>query len=410
MPKPGFPFDIEFKGIAMFTTEINGYEEAPILVESANNSVHINRDAIAVSGITEPTKDATGIHDNTYLVDGWLQNLGVVINIGGNRDTVNIGETGHVFGIYSGILLSGDANRISNSGEIVGGFGAVGISVIGGTGTQIRNGGLITGDRGVDFEGHGGLIVNGTTGIIAGNDYALLLSSSDISGTTFINHGHIVGSNGLAFQSEGAVAVINDGTIKGDVNFDLGSGTLDNRGGVIKGAILGGVGDDTLITDSAKYQLTEQADHGLDTVKSTVSYKLNDNVESLILIGKANVDARGNAESNFIRGNVGDNLLKGEQADDDLLGGEGDDKLFGGSGADHFFFSTGYGHDIIEDYHANEDAVDLTDWRAIGSVHGVFAHAHADHGNTIIEAGSDSLTLTGIHLADLDTVHFVFVT
>jgi Ca2+-binding RTX toxin-like protein len=392
----------------MFTTEINGFEDAPISFSTANNSVHIGRDATAVSGISEATKDATGIHDNTYLVDGWLQNEGVALDIGGARDTVSIGETGHLVGTSAGIFLSGNANRIINNGEIMGGLGSAGILVSSGTGTHIRNDGLITGGGGVDFEGDGGLLVNAKDGIITGNVYALRLDASSIGDTTFINHGHIVGSNGTAFQSEATATLINDGTIKGDISFGQGGDTLDNRGGVINGAINGGVGDDILITDNAKYQLNEQPDQGADTVKSTVSYTLNDNVEELTLIGKADVNARGNGESNFVRGNVGDNLLKGEQGDDILLGGKGVDALFGGSGVDRFCFSTGYSHDIIEDYHANEDTVDLSGWRAIGDVDGVFAHAHADHGNTIIEAGSDSLMLKGVHRADLDTVHFVF--
>jgi len=392
----------------MFTTEINGFENAPITFDSANNSVHINKNALAVSGISESTSGPAHIHDNTYIVDGWLQNGGSAIKIVGDRDIVSVGETGHVSSIYGAIFLSGDANRITNSGEIVGGLGSAGILVSAGTGTHIQNDGLITGDGGgVDFDGDKGLVVNGKDGVITGNNYALRANTG--SGTTFINHGLLIGSRGTAFQSGTATpTLINDGTIKGDVSFGDGGGTFDNRGGIIQGAIIGGAGSDTLITDSAKYHLTEQADQSIDTVKSTVSYTLNDNVDALTLIGKADINGNGNAGENYLSGNVGDNILSGAQGVDHLSGGKGNDHLVGGDGRDYFIFNTGWGHDIIEDYDANDDAVMVGGWRAIGNMDDIMAHAHGDHGNTVIEAGSDSLTLKGIHLADLDTVLFIF--
>ena len=232
----------------MFTTEITGFEEEPLFFDDANNSVHIAKGATAVGGIGEQLKDPTGIHDNSYLIDGSLQNNGTAIGIAGAHDTVSVGETGHVFGASVGIDLSGNANRVSNSGEIVGASYAAGILVSGGTGTHIRNDGLITGGVGVNFEGDNGLLVNGKSGVITGNTFAIGSSSDETGNITFVNHGLIIGSSGTAFQSESkTVILINDGTIKGDVDFGDGGGTFDNRGGVIKGAINGGAGDDTFI-------------------------------------------------------------------------------------------------------------------------------------------------------------------
>ena len=393
----------------MFTTEITGFEEEPLFFDDANNSVHIAKGATAVGGIGEQLKDPTGIHDNSYLIDGSLQNNGTAIGIAGAHDTVSVGETGHVFGASVGIDLSGNANRVSNSGEIVGASYAAGILVSGGTGTHIRNDGLITGGVGVNFEGDNGLLVNGKSGVITGNTFAIGSSSDETGNITFVNHGLIIGSSGTAFQSESkTVILINDGTIKGDVDFGDGGGTFDNRGGVIKGAINGGAGDDTLITDNAKYHLAEQPDHGVDAVRSTVSYMLNANVEVLALIGKADADATGNSGDNQIFGNAGDNIVKGAHGHDLLDGGKGHDILFGGGDADAFFFAAGTGDDVVRDCHVDEDLLWFSGWRGVHDADDVLAHAHNDHGSTVIEVGSDSVTLRDVHLADLHNAHFMF--
>ena len=62
-----------------------------------------------------------------------------------------------------------------------------------------------------------------------------------------------------------------------------------------------------------------------DTVKSTVSYELGNNLEHLTLTGSAAIQGTGNALNNKIIGNSGDNSLTGGMGNDTLSGGIGTD-------------------------------------------------------------------------------------
>jgi Ca2+-binding RTX toxin-like protein len=75
---------------------------------------------------------------------------------------------------------------------------------------------------------------------------------------------------------------------------------------------------------------------GKDTVTSTSSYTLGENIENLILDdadGKGN-SGKGNQGDNVITGSIGDNKLEGLEGNDSLIGGDGMDTLDGGLGMD----------------------------------------------------------------------------
>ena len=100
-------------------------------------------------------------------------------------------------------------------------------------------------------------------------------------------------------------------------------------------------GDDTYVVDDAGDDVHEAANDGLDTVRSSVSYTLPDEVEALVLTGAAALSGTGNVLANSITGNAANNILRGLGGSDSLRGGGGDDRLIGGPGNDRLTGSGG---------------------------------------------------------------------
>lgn len=112
---------------------------------------------------------------------------------------------------------------------------------------------------------------------------------------------------------------------------------IDGKGGTNK--LYGGKGDDTYIINASNANDTiyEYFDGGVDTVKSSVTYRItNKYVENLILTGNDNIDGRGNNQANYIEGNSASNVLRGAGGNDTLYGGGGVDSLYGGADDDTY--------------------------------------------------------------------------
>ena len=91
------------------------------------------------------------------------------------------------------------------------------------------------------------------------------------------------------------------------------------------GTQTGTAGDDSFVVDHTADRIVEQAGGGTDSVRSSVSYTLPNEVENLELSGALGIDATGNAGANVLRGNAGNNLLDGRGGADTMIGGAGDD-------------------------------------------------------------------------------------
>jgi Ca2+-binding RTX toxin-like protein len=78
----------------------------------------------------------------------------------------------------------------------------------------------------------------------------------------------------------------------------------------------GGAGNDVYIIQNAGDVVVEQPSEGTDTVETSVSYGLPDNVEYLTLTGSGNLGGTGNALDNVLRGNSGINTLTGGAGND----------------------------------------------------------------------------------------------
>ena len=119
------------------------------------------------------------------------------------------------------------------------------------------------------------------------------------------------------------------------------SGANILNGGAGADTLVGGTGDDTYIVDHSADAIEELFDGGIDTVLSSASYTLSDNIENLNLTGTAAINGIGNDGDNIITGNVGNNTLSGEWGNDTLYGAEGNDVLNGGDAIDRLFGESG---------------------------------------------------------------------
>lgn len=109
------------------------------------------------------------------------------------------------------------------------------------------------------------------------------------------------------------------------------------RGGAGIDNLAGGIGNDWYRVDDSADIVTENPDEGHDTVVTSVSFTLPDEVENLKFIDFDNIDGTGNALANLIKGNAGSNELSGLGGDDTLNGGAGADIMSGGLGNDRYF-------------------------------------------------------------------------
>ena len=131
----------------------------------------------------------------------------------------------------------------------------------------------------------------------------------------------------------------------------------------------GGLGDDTYVVDNAGDRAEEAASAGTDTVQSSITYTLGNNLENLTLTGSGVINGTGNTLNNVITGNGVANVLDGGGGNDSLIGGLGRDTLTGSSGSDRFVYrstsESGIGsanRDVITDFKglSNADRIDVS--------------------------------------------------
>lgn len=125
---------------------------------------------------------------------------------------------------------------------------------------------------------------------------------------------------------------------------NVADNTLNGRAG--PDTMRGLAGNDTYIVDDPGDVVSEAPDAGTDTVRSTVTHRMRDNVEKLILTGADAINGTGNDLDNTITGNAARNVLGGGSGNDILNGAGGNDRLSGASGNDRL--AGGAGEDIFE--------------------------------------------------------------
>jgi len=136
-----------------------------------------------------------------------------------------------------------------------------------------------------------------------------------------------------------------------------GNDRLDGKGGADK--MSGGTGDDTFVVSVSNDVITESANEGVDTVESSITFTLGNNVENLTLIGTNAINGTGNTVDNLLKGNGAANSLIGAAGDDTLDGGAGADILNGGTGNDTYVLGRGYGTDTTVEKDATSGNLDM---------------------------------------------------
>jgi Ca2+-binding RTX toxin-like protein len=174
---------------------------------------------------------------------------------------------------------------------------------------------------------------NGNDTVRASISYTLSsnLENLILTGTTALNGTGNTDNNNLIGNT--ASNILN-GEAGDDVLF--GGGAAD--------ILSGGAGNDTYWVDNPGDVVNELAGAGTDTVNSTISYTLGENVEKLTLFGTDQINGTGNALDNTLTNHGVDNTLRGGAGNDTLYGGNGSDILDGGTGADTMI--GGYGNHI----------------------------------------------------------------
>ncbi len=296
-----------------------------------------------------------GRGDDVFLVDDVLD--AVIENINEGRDrvesSVNFTLGTHVEDLFlSGTAINGVGNRSDN---LIRGNDQPNVldallgndSVFGGGG-----GDTISGGEGKDElhgqAGNDSILGGGGDDMITGNDGADTLRGG--GGNDRIYGQAEFNSGGDDYTDDGAADML----FGDDGNDTLvgfgGDDTLD--GGDGNDGMSGGTGNDSYYVNSPGDVVFEIENAGIDSVRSSVTFTIPKNVETLLLTGVANINATGSKNAERLVGNAGNNVITALGGADTLEGGNGSDSLFGGDGDDALFGDipgfTGSGDDYLD--------------------------------------------------------------
>ena len=210
-----------------------------------------------------------------------------------------------------------------------------------------------------------------------------------------------------------------DDDLRGGAGNDVLTGGTGNDyldGGPGADKMRGGIGNDTYVVDSVGDVVIENANQGIDTVKTTLNtYALPDNVERLVFIGSGNFTGTGNALNNRLTGGGSDDTLRSD--------GAGSDQFFGGAGTDAVDYRTsvsavslnfatnvfggaaaGDSYNLIEKFFGSGSAADtMTGGAAAVQFYGSGGNDSLTGGSAAdtLSGGSGNDTLTGGGAADI---------
>jgi Ca2+-binding RTX toxin-like protein len=297
-----------------------------------------------------------GTGNDTYVVD----NAGDVVTEYANEgtDTVQssitytLGTNVENLTLTGSAAIDGTGNELNN---VLTGNSATNI-LSGGGGNDTLNGGAgadtMIGDTGNDtyvVDNAGDIVIEnaneGTDTVQSSITYTLaanvekltLTGSSAIDGTGNELDNSLTGNSAANTLTGGA-----------------GNDTLN--GGAGADTMIGGTGNDTYVVDNAGDDVIENANEGVDTIQSSITYTLSANVENLTLTGSSAIGGTGNELDNSLTGNSAANTLTGGAGNNTLNGGAGADTMIGGLGNDTYVVDNA-GDVVIENPNEGIDTV-----------------------------------------------------
>jgi Ca2+-binding RTX toxin-like protein len=265
------------------------------------------------------------------------------IHGGAGNDTIS---TNIFLGVFAGVNTSDTIFGEDGDDVLAGGGGADTIN--GGKGNDLLNGGdgadQLDGGKGINTASY----ENAILGVTADLSHPAN-NTGEASGDTYKNIHNLIGSNSNdQLVGDKAANVLNGGD---------GADTLVGNGG--KDTLIGGFGDD------------------------------------LLTGGKGN---------DTLNGGDGADTLVGHGGKDTLIGGFGNDLLTGGKGNDTFAFVPGFGNDTVTDLDKH-DTLDLSGLDFV-TLQDVWDNTMDVGSNAVITSGTDTITLEGVTLAQLQSHSF----
>jgi len=306
-----------------------------------------------------------GSGDDTYVVDNASDSIIEAVNEG--TDLVQSAVTYTLAANVENLLLTGTVS-INGTGN-----GRANVITGNSANNTLRGGGGADTLRGL--AGDDIYIVDSADVVEENEGEGMDTVRASVTVTLAANVDNLVMTGTAAVQGTGneLANILRGNSASNTLSGGAGDDYLDGRAG--SDVMYGGSGNDTYVVDTAADAVVENAEEGIDTVRSAVTLTLAANTENLVLTGTTAIHGTGNELANTLTGNSASNTLSGEAGDDYLDGRGGSDTMSGGIGDDIYVVN------------ASTDVVVENPDEGMDTVHSVVT--------TTLGANVENLTLAG---------------